>query len=598
MPTPKKYVFTPPGTTVYWARVATPAKIFAAGLDPKRQYRKSLNTRNLREAERLAQQYRLDLEKKWSLLSLQLEASAYLSSDTRSSPQRCAVPEIETAPREPTAITPEVIQELISRRVLSWAETDAAERDEGCSEEDIEEQQSFAKESIAQHQSVVRNGPQSKYWATCAEQALDWASDCLMLLNPSQNNFSTYVRAFSKTEVRIQSLILKINTGIENEIVEDFIPNDYSSSISSNDDKNWEIALEEYKKDQLKNISPKTVGTELNTLNSFREFIKNKKIEKVTSTDIYKFLEYKLENNEWNNNRVKRHGKNTFNKFFSLCVTLNITNNYPLETLYKLPSQSKEKDEATLRPIKPISDEQINLIFKSDWYTKKYFLKGKATNKDSGARYWIPLIMLTHGLRVREACQITLSDFIEINGISCFKITNEDSLSNSDTKLKSAKNKNTKRTIPIHPKLIELGFDKYVKKQKEKKSHFIFPSSLPDEKSKSPIIGRAFTQAFPRFLKNSLGFEKGIANHSFRHQIEDRILNSQKIGGVWPPGLGKQYMGRTSELNEIEKVYWEGSEKNYGVGHHINSIYDCIKLLDFSGINFPPPYEEWLAALS
>gem|GEM_PF-3736276 len=83
---------------------------------------------------------------------------------------------------------------------------------------------------------------------------------------------------------------------------------------------------------------------------------------------------------------------------------------------------------------------------------------------------WIPLVMLYAGLRPTEAAQLDVADVIQVENakhefVWCFGIDNE-------TKGravadcwgdKSLKNKESKRIVPIHQKLIDLGFLDYVR---------------------------------------------------------------------------------------------------------------------------------------
>jgi len=80
-------------------------------------------------------------------------------------------------------------------------------------------------------------------------------------------------------------------------------------------------------------------------------------------------------------------------------------------------------------------------------------------------RYWIPLIGLYQGMRLNEICQLYCDDIIIEDGIDCIRITDnmdrKQRLS-SDSNLKSVKNAQSRRTIPIHPTLINLGFLDFV----------------------------------------------------------------------------------------------------------------------------------------
>lgn len=76
---------------------------------------------------------------------------------------------------------------------------------------------------------------------------------------------------------------------------------------------------------------------------------------------------------------------------------------------------------------------------------------------------WIPLFMLYAGLRPTEAAQLDVADIIEIKGVWCFDIDKETKGKTGAARWgdKSLKNKASKRIVPIHQKLIDLGFLDY-----------------------------------------------------------------------------------------------------------------------------------------
>lgn len=73
---------------------------------------------------------------------------------------------------------------------------------------------------------------------------------------------------------------------------------------------------------------------------------------------------------------------------------------------------------------------------------------------DKPERYWVPLIGVYSGMRLDEIAQLYVSDVKEIDGTLCFDI-NED----EDKKLKTL---SSRRVVPVHPRLQELGLMTYV----------------------------------------------------------------------------------------------------------------------------------------
>lgn len=97
-------------------------------------------------------------------------------------------------------------------------------------------------------------------------------------------------------------------------------------------------------------------------------------------------------------------------------------------------------------------------------------------------RYWIPLICLYQGTRVAEAAQLYTSDFSVQDGIPCVSFINDEPDDGSDNDedaqrkrkitaptpeaYRRLKNQASRRVVPLHPKLIELGLLEFVEKLK------------------------------------------------------------------------------------------------------------------------------------
>jgi len=74
--------------------------------------------------------------------------------------------------------------------------------------------------------------------------------------------------------------------------------------------------------------------------------------------------------------------------------------------------------------------------------------------EDKPERYWIPLVGMFSGLRLDEACQLSIEDVKEIDGVWCFDV--------NDSQGKKLKTLSSNRIVPVHPALISLGFLEYV----------------------------------------------------------------------------------------------------------------------------------------
>jgi len=74
-------------------------------------------------------------------------------------------------------------------------------------------------------------------------------------------------------------------------------------------------------------------------------------------------------------------------------------------------------------------------------------------------RWWIPCIHLMNGTRTNEAAQLKLRDFIEVGDIPCLRIMPED-------ETQSTKTEESDRIVPVHPQLWnDLGLREYVERR-------------------------------------------------------------------------------------------------------------------------------------
>lgn len=127
-------------------------------------------------------------------------------------------------------------------------------------------------------------------------------------------------------------------------------------------------------------------------------------------------------------------------------------------------------------------------------------------------RYWIPLIAMYSGLRLDEICQMYIEDVQRVDDIWCFSVNND-----KDKKLKTL---SSKRVIPIHPKLINIGFIEYVEGLKK--------SGVPRlwmnlSRRDADGYGNAFGKWFQRFNRKHITEDKAKVFHSFRHVVADTL---------------------------------------------------------------------------
>jgi len=217
----------------------------------------------------------------------------------------------------------------------------------------------------------------------------------------------------------------------------------------------------------------------------------------------------------------------------------------------------------------PFSDEQLRHMFTAPLYRgcrndgNGYTTPGDARPK--GTRYWIPLIGLYSGARLNEICQLDTSDVRRVDGVLCFVITEKSLVGSTD---KSLKTRSSERIVPIHPKLLELGFVAFVEGRSKRGDSKLFNDICP---GRSGFRSTAFSKWFVLFLKHSGAVRERTSFHSFRHRFRDALRDARvdrdislSLGG-W--GTGKN-AGDVSDnygrgyrpellLEELSKVQFE-----------------------------------------
>ena len=253
----------------------------------------------------------------------------------------------------------------------------------------------------------------------------------------------------------------------------------------------------------------------------------------ITSAEAMEYKDCLLE--EGRSHKSNKDYLAAVSQFFKWCKLMRYTSANPFdEVKLSKPSNQAGHDLARQR----WQPEQLKHALQSqDFIDKSQDFK------------WITLLMLYHGLRPSEACQLHSNDITVIDGISVIHVTNE----GMSQQLKTAQ---SKRTVPLHQKLIELGFVDFVQTITDRASK---NSQLFDyQPSSDGVWAHRFCREFGKLL-DQLNFIAGKrpTAYSFRHtfidelkqlQIEESMV-AQLVGHVYHNitygRYGKQYDVKT-----------------------------------------------------
>ncbi|EJB8452741.1 site-specific integrase [Vibrio parahaemolyticus] len=165
--------------------------------------------------------------------------------------------------------------------------------------------------------------------------------------------------------------------------------------------------------------------------------------------------------------------------------------------------------------------------------------------------YWLPLLAYFTGARQNELCQLYKADIYQQSSIWVIRI---------DDRYEGQKLKNltSRRVIPIHRQLIELGFIKYLHSIKHERV-------FPELKNSRDGFGSTASKWYGRF-KTKLGFGKGHDFHSFRHTVATQLKQKQ-VSHI----VAGAILGHT--LNNI-------TYDRYGKDLNIEQVMTVVNLID------------------
>ena len=181
----------------------------------------------------------------------------------------------------------------------------------------------------------------------------------------------------------------------------------------------------------------------------------------------------------------------TYQSFFGWCEQQDFLTRNPFKKLVIRLKSSKQQTR------KPFTPEQIRTLLSK--------LPEHKETSGKTYRYWATLIGAYTGARLNEIAQLQVSDIKQEDGVWYFDL-------NDEGEGQQLKTENSRRRVPLHDKLIELGLLDYVRSTKGKQL-------FPDLKHQPNFgYGRYLGKWFNEQFLTALGIKvKGLSFHSLRH---------------------------------------------------------------------------------
>ena len=240
----------------------------------------------------------------------------------------------------------------------------------------------------------------------------------------------------------------------------------------------------------------------------------------------------------------------------------------------KLKKQIRQRDERDR-----FTEKEIKKIFQ-----KHNYIEFTEVENHKYSNYWTPLISVFSGMRLNEICSLYLDNIIQekVNGrkkIWCFNILEE-----PDRPDKHLKTLSSKRVVPIHDTLIDLGFIEFV--ELLKKRHTNRQRLFQELKYGEGSYIRNVSYFFNKKYLPLLGLKTDKKNfHSIRHTVVDHL---------------KQKLVDISFINELVGHHHGNIDLDrYGKGYNSDIIYNkCVKKIHYEtshkrGIDFKSLKMDW-----
>ena len=179
-----------------------------------------------------------------------------------------------------------------------------------------------------------------------------------------------------------------------------------------------------------------------------------------------------------------------------------------LSRIFKI--SSKKSNANALKRLN-FKDDQLIALFESDQYQKGQFKKS--------SEYWAPLIALYSGARLGEILQLLCKDICKVENVWVFDINEEDE--------KQIKTENSKRQVPIHSTLLQLGFLNFVEHRKHTNSNL-----FPEEPRSNDGKFSNFSKRYATYRKKCNVIKQPgtmLDFHSFRHTVRTKLADKDVL---------------------------------------------------------------------
>ncbi|WP_412507801.1 site-specific integrase [Roseovarius sp. SYSU LYC5161] len=188
----------------------------------------------------------------------------------------------------------------------------------------------------------------------------------------------------------------------------------------------------------------------------------------------------------------------------------------PLDVgLYRTKQKKLARDQ---RP--SFTPEDVSRIFQHPtWHGRQSAARPHTAGDEivKDALYWVPLVAAYSGLRLEEICGLRLEDVV----LRC----EHPYLDIRPNANRGLKNTQSRRLVPLHQDLIDLGFPDYCTRLRAAGDVDVFPDLKPGTPTNA--FGDTLHHSWHELLKRQIGPDTGgKVFHSFRHYVISQLKRS------------------------------------------------------------------------
>jgi integrase len=133
---------------------------------------------------------------------------------------------------------------------------------------------------------------------------------------------------------------------------------------------------------------------------------------------------------------------------------------------------------------------------------------------------WVPLIAAHSGARQGEICRLTISDINGDHRTPYMLVTEED---DNGTVVRNLRGEASKRLVPLHPLLVEMGLLLFIAMRKAKGRELLFELRPKGGEEPTPLSGEYYGQSFETFNRKHVTHDLRKGFQSFRYNVHHAL---------------------------------------------------------------------------